>query len=276
MRADLKREFGMQAAMKNLAQSGVDAGARLKAEEEMSKFARFDTVQRSVFGYGEKGEQARVGWQILPRDQLPAGGGSDRLYLAPRQIPMTALLSLPAWWDKIRLTVRRSWVDRRGREHEISPSAPPYVIDLPTNFETLDASLLRNADTTGPVLVDWQMPRMAIRPCQPFSVTLIGRRLWRSTVVTLAGARADRVVVMPNMNGIIASFVRAPRPGNLPDRQPPDRDGKAQHFYAQLTVWTSQGSVNLPRLIKFELPEAAASPDPACKAGEPVVKASPG
>jgi hypothetical protein len=168
MRADMMREFGMQAAMKNLAQSGVDAGARLKAEEEMSKFARFDTVQRSVFGYGEKGEQARVGWQILPRDQLPAGGGSDRLYLAPRQIPMTALLSLPAWWDKIRLTVRRSWVDRRGREHEISPSAPPYVIDLPTNFETLDASLLRNADTTGPVLVDWQMPRMAIRPCQPF------------------------------------------------------------------------------------------------------------
>jgi hypothetical protein len=238
----------VQARLNNMAQGNLPVGAGLKAQEEIAKFLRFDTVQRSVFGYGEKAAQAKIGWQVLPRDQAP--GEDEKPYLAPKQIPMTALISLPAWWDKVTLTVNRAWIDGQGRVSRIDPGKPlpSYSIDLPTNFETLDASLFANADT-GPVLIDWQIPRLAVRPCQPFSVTLIGRRLWRSTVVTLAGERANRVVVMPNMNGIIATFDKAPRPGNLPDKDdaaaPPD-------YYAQLTIWTSQGHVHLPRLIKVE------------------------
>lgn len=54
---------------------------------------------------------------------------------------------------------------------------------------------------------------------------------------------ADRVLVVPNMNGIIAVFDRLPRPGNLRDGEP---------FLAPLTIWTSQGHVQLPRLIEVE------------------------
>ena len=86
---------------------------------------------------------------------------------------------------------------------------------------------------------------MVVRPCQPFSVTLIGRRLWRSTV-RLGGERATKIIVMPNMNGIVASFDKVPRPGNLPN----DRD-EGQYF-APLVVWTSQGIVQLPQLIAIE------------------------
>lgn len=248
VRNDLIRELGVQATMNNLTQSALSTEARVRAQDEMTKFLRFDSVQRSVFGYGRKASQAKIGWHVLPRDLQATEDGSDRPYLAPKQIPMTALVSLPAWWEKISLTVSRAWVDGQGKVTRLpdeDQGKPAYPIDLPTNFETLDASLFTNADS-GPVLIDWQLPRLAVRPCLPFSVTLLGRRLWRSTVVTLAGERANRVLVMPNMNGIIATFERAPLPGNLSEND--------QGYYAQLTVWTSQGHVHLPRLIRFEPP----------------------
>jgi hypothetical protein len=292
IRSDWVRDFGLQATLSSL-KIGTLAG-QVGAQEEMAKLLRYDTMQRSVFGYGERiplpggGHQALFGWQLLPRDQ-PNAGDPGRSYLAPKQIPMTALVSLPAWWPRIGLKVTRSWIDRNGRETEIRDAGsqtPPFTIDLPTNFETLDVSLFGNADS-GPVLLDWQIPRLVVRSCEPFSVTLMGRRLWRSTVVTLAGERASRVVVMPNMNGIIATFDKAPRPGNLPvfkaetkgpqavkgalglkdlalardDGTPSNGSVSDGRYLAALTVWTSQGFVQLPRLIEIE---PLSAPDHTC------------
>ena len=107
---------------------------------------------------------------------------------------------------------------------------------------------------------------VSVRPCLPFSVTLLGRRLWRSTVVTLAGERANRVLVMPNMNGIIATFDKAPLPGNLSEND--------QEYYAQLTVWTSQGHVHLPRLIKFEPPLPQYAGKETCPKDGPAAEAT--
>jgi hypothetical protein len=271
IRSDVLREFAVSATVNELAKGNTSLGAGLKQQEDLSKFLRMDTTQRSVFGYGERSDKAKIGWRVLPHDPPPAGQPGDQAYLAPRQIPMTALISLPAWWPKVTLTVVRKWIDPQGVATAIPGPEPNYPIDLPTNFETLDASLFANANI-GPVLIDWQIPKLEARPCRPFSVTLIGRRLWRSTVVTLAGERASRVLVMPNMNGIIATFEQAPRPGNLGDKTLGDKpDDKP--YLAQLTVWTSQGHVHLPRLIKFEPSALPPGVDENCKKVDPATAA---
>ena len=57
-------------------------------------------------------------------------------------------------------------------------------------------------------------------------VILKGGRLWRSTEVTLGSQKADEIVVLPNMEGIIATF-RCVRP-QIPR-------------IVDLRVWTSEG-----------------------------------
>jgi hypothetical protein len=56
---------------------------------------------------------------------------------------------------------------------------------------------------------------------------LLGRNLWRSSVVTLGNQTADRITVLPNMNGIIAHIDSV--------RKPP------QTSQPVLDVWTSEG-----------------------------------
>jgi hypothetical protein len=76
------------------------------------------------------------------------------------------------------------------------------------------------------------MDDYVLAACQPATIVIPGIRLWRSTRVTLGSQRADRIEVLPNMEGIIAYFdeVLLPRvdtgrsEGNVP-----------------LRVWTSEG-----------------------------------
>jgi hypothetical protein len=245
-RTELVRELDAGMALKALSQALPQADVLVALKKEMVSELRRDSVQRQVFGYGKDGSiesgGAMLGWQVMPLD---TDVNVSRPHLAPKQIPMTALVSLPAWWDRVEFQVNRKWIDRLGREIPIKVGQGEvlkFAVELPTNFETMDALLFDAADN-GPVIVDWQIPQLLARPCAPFAVTVIGRRLWRSTVVTMGSVRASRVTVMPNMNGIIAEFNELPIPPSaaLTDRR----------YFAPLTVWTSQGHATLPRLIEY-------------------------
>ncbi|MGG5823338.1 hypothetical protein [Falsiroseomonas sp. HW251] len=248
IRSDMVRDFGIQALLGG--QGGAGQG-RVQAQQAMAELTRFDTANRAVFGFSlrENANTTSFGWRVQPSDRQGTGP-----VLQPRQLPMTALVSLPAWWDVLDIEVSRSWVDRQGRERPVSTVPLTYPIELPANFEAVDAILFPTADR-GPALIDWQISRMAVRPCAPFSVTLIGRRLWRSTVVTLGSQRSSSVVVMPNMNGIIASFDMV---------EPPSNWNPNQSYFVPLTVWTSQGQARLPRLLEFEAAADRPIPGGAC------------
>lgn len=245
-RSELAREFDAGMALKALSQGLPQADVLVNLRKEMINDLRRDSVRRPVFGYGKDGTMesggGMLGWQVMPLD---VDGASAQSHLGPKQIPMTALVSLPAWWDRVEFKVTRKWIDQQGREVQIKDrpgERPEFSVDLPTNFETLDALVFDAADS-GPVIGDWQIPQLFARPCAPFSVTIIGRRLWRSTVVTLGSVRANRVTVMPNMNGIIADFREVP--------VPPAAGKPARPYFAPLTVWTSQGHTTLPKLIEY-------------------------
>lgn len=180
IRADMVRDLGLQGMIGQLPRGVGDVRAQLEAQRRLAEFMRFDTVQRSVFGFGDRrsdrdppgpsspaggGDRrgvlesdASFGWRINPRDMPQPGEGRIARQQAPKQLPLTALVSLPGWWNRIDVQVERLWVDSLGRAvRELD--ARTYEIELPTNFEAVDASLFPSIDR-GPVLLDWQIPRL--------------------------------------------------------------------------------------------------------------------
>jgi hypothetical protein len=92
---------------------------------------------------------------------------------------------------------------------------------------------------------------------QPFELSaglrarllLEGGRLWRSTVVTLGGQRADQITVLPDMNAIVAEFNCVETPSSARGG-PPNAGQQAQSasdingtLYpgVPVRVWTSEG-----------------------------------
>ena len=84
-----------------------------------------------------------------------------------------------------------------------------------------------------PKILDLFMGVVQVRACNRADILIPGLRLWRSTTVTLGSQRADRIVVLPNMHGIIATFNTIQIPNVAPG---PKRDAETK-----LRVWTSQG-----------------------------------
>jgi hypothetical protein len=78
-------------------------------------------------------------------------------------------------------------------------------------------------------------------------IVIPGRRLWRSTVVMLGSQKADEIFVLPDMNGIVATF--------KPVMFPSTWSNLDSDFQVPLTVWTSQGSTSLPIPAKFMKPD---------------------
>ncbi|ANT62724.1 hypothetical protein AYJ57_20340 [Salipiger sp. CCB-MM3] len=79
-----------------------------------------------------------------------------------------------------------------------------------------------------------------------------GERLWRSTVVTLGGAKAQRIEVMPDMRGILATF-RLPEPPVAGEER--------------IWVWTSEGRDTA--VVRVCNSEGKFGPEPVAAASAP-------
>jgi hypothetical protein len=54
--------------------------------------------------------------------------------------------------------------------------------------------------------LDQAPPPIRVEVGRPFNLLLTGFRIWRSTEVTLGAQKSDSIVVLPNMEGIVATF----------------------------------------------------------------------
>jgi hypothetical protein len=79
---------------------------------------------------------------------------------------------------------------------------------VPPDLETFDSVFREDAGVTrGPRILDDQMDRdIYVVAGRGTSILIPGSRLWRSATVTLGAQSADRIRVLPNMEGIIAEF----------------------------------------------------------------------
>ncbi|MEM7303240.1 MAG: hypothetical protein AAF468_19335 [Pseudomonadota bacterium] len=222
----------------------------------------------------EAKRRAVFGWYVMP-DQTRGFLGTDPR-LSSANLNLSALISLPAWWDSVRINVDWAWVRpgtvRAGppRKDEINTRnlhTQTMRIELPTRLEFLRNHFSR-AGGIGPSLDRLRIQRRELKACQKAEIVIYGERLWRSTAVTLGSQKASLIQVMPNMRGIIATFDQVrpylPKAGELNElfgvgrlaiQGSPDANSDKQDV--PLTVWTSEGHVTLVDTYFVNMPKDA-------------------
>jgi hypothetical protein len=135
---------------------------------------------------------------------------------------------------------------------------------LPPDFETVDTVIAERRSRPGPKIFEQHVRNpFVLRACQKNELVIPGARLWRSAMVTVGGQPADRIIVLPNMQGIHATFDPLELPssfsllkdGKLSEEHlarwlrtvPEDDDALPQPALdekvvsTELKVWTSEG-----------------------------------
>jgi hypothetical protein len=210
------------------------------------------------------------GWAVAPRRN------DDGAKFEDGQHALAAVVSMPGWWRSAELSVTTCWVPRTalkqlantatgGRAKAAGPTitVSPQVKDfceagqsasVQTELIRLPGTIQEVSRKLGfevvqePNLDDVQLFPQVLQVGYGGEVLLTGGRLWRSTEVTLGSQAADRIAVLPNMRGIIATFdcVRPQLPWGAPAGTRQD---------VEVKVWTSEGVVRHPDMVKLEYPE---------------------
>ena len=240
--------------------SSVEGEAALPGEAgqaglQMGRAGVSRTLERrnAVVGFSSFRDDgsAEFGWLISPR-HTKLDGRQHVQVQTPGQYPLSALVSLPSWWNQVRLEVTTSWVGRDGKVIDGTGETREHRVEMPTDFEPLEGILL-GIEQLGPELMESRLDPVLLTACRPGAIVIPGRRLWRSTKVTLGYQTADSIAVLPNMKGIIARFGEVQNQLSITEaaQQKPDRP---MEITRAVRVWTSQGSVTLPTPARIGIP----------------------
>lgn len=232
--------------------AGIGAALQqLKASDALYQAIRRQPV---VVGLGNMSEsdhrRASFGWIIGPQFQLSDSGDSARFRHLPKQQPISATISLPAWAGAVFLCTQRYWINDAGdRVTAPAKSTPADVVAvdkqrgltcgdgsqaLRVTLPQKTSTLLQAAtvfDTQGRLPRTGVQQRLQLVEGEPAEILLTGENLWRGTEVFIGSQKADRVSLTPDMGGIHASFNRVSRPNGSVLR-----DGRAD-----IVVFTSEG-----------------------------------
>lgn len=196
------------------------AGGRISVQDEEAAFR----VVPQVAGFsdttteGAKRGAVEFGWVVGGRGPLPS---TEKAVLA--------LVSVPAWTNELSVNVKSGWVNSRAEF--VTTKEQTFQVPIPPDYEAFDAFVGGTRARHEPRISNDMMGQSPpVVACERASIIIPGFRLWRSTVVTLGDQSANRIVVLPNMRGIIATFTRY-RPSAIPTTV----------STAKLRVWTSEG-----------------------------------
>lgn len=188
------------------------------------------------------------GWIVAPRSR------SARHYeQIDGQYPLTVFISVPAWWRSMHADIRTCWLSRstlaklpRGQTAANLCRGDEMVgrqmmIRLPTAIPEVSRKLAFDV-LQEPSLYDNSMKELTIGARG--LLLLEGARLWRSTEVTAGAQHADKITVLPNMEGILAEFDCVRPPDTLlriAFPKPSGQDEKTWVTRDWIRVWTSEG-----------------------------------
>ena len=238
--------------------AGFNAGAlNGKAGVATENTASVDELRNraSIIGFGENvamqdgpenaNGEATFGWIINPQnlDALPE---SIVFRQALKKYAVSALVSVPSWWRSIVISTTTAWRLQSGSD--VQRVTHRETIEIPSDFEAFEETLL---GSQGPDLDASALDNIRLTAGeQDQAIVIPGRRLWRSTQVTLGNEISSNIAVLPNMKGIVATF-HVMRDMSTPDEVKAWCDENPQVDDVEITrtvrVWTSQGAVTLPR-----------------------------
>jgi hypothetical protein len=213
------------------------------------------------------------GWVVASR---PREDGS--LEQIDGQYSLTVFISAPSWWRTVELSVNTCWISRT-KFAELGPAASASNIcpiaakanaagaqsteqqkSAPVNFTVrLPPAIPEISHKLGfevvqqPSIYHPQQQELVVG--QHGSLLLEGARLWRSTEVTAGAQRADKISVLPNMEGILAEFKCVLPPTGGQQTQQNSVGYKVEKSTKDsVRVWTSEGVTN-PVPLVFVWPE---------------------
>ncbi|MXN46212.1 hypothetical protein GR138_13520 [Shinella kummerowiae] len=189
------------------------------------------------YGIGEKdANRITFGWVM----NVSAVGGA-------RQHSQTALLSIPAWLEELKLKVRKGWLNHDGSEREVE-EVTEIPVPLPFDDEVLDTYVANDFRYRKPRIISSKAPGQKISAAIGGTVIIPGDRLWRSSVVLLQGRKAKSLLVLPDMRGLMAEF-----------------DGPFPVGPLSLVVWTSEDMIQTDGLV-VAVDDAKPAPENLIKA----------
>jgi len=183
-----------------------------------------------------------------------------------RQNALSAVISLPAWFTRVKFEVIGCWraaevdglddcgdlssvIDRFASQDvkafndlEDGDSFTPLVteipVDLPGDIAAVTSFLVPGARHGDPergrtpkVFQSEVIANLTVN--RKGRIVIPGVNLWRNATVTVGNQKSDRIIVMPDMQGIIAEFNQVLPPPGWPDAQGSDQQ--------PVVVWTSTG-----------------------------------
>jgi hypothetical protein len=186
------------------------------------------------------------GWIVAP--QWNANGKPDQI---DGEYDLSAVISVPSWWESVDLTIETCWLSRSDLG-SLKPETDadlcgrnrseyrPATIRLPGGAKEVSRKL--GIEIVQEPYVNPSGTEQTLQMGKPGSLLLTGGRLWRSTEVTLGSQKADTIVILPNMDGILAQFdcVEPQYEYIGPERQ------SAGKILAPVRVFTSEGVAEGP------------------------------
>jgi hypothetical protein len=169
---------------------------------------------------GQQRPEIHFGWIIRPRLAPAVDGGGRSFRQMPGFFPLGAIVSVPSWWRRLNVEVNTAWVNPNGwwftRQNVVDlfaslhadctrPECQSYDLRVPGSIKEIKEKL-RYEVRKEPYIAIGATPNQFLEIGRPGQIVLEGGRLWRSTVVRMGHQQADRIVVLPDMRGIIAEF----------------------------------------------------------------------
>ena len=251
--SSLESDSQVQAAWGQAGKNSDQATSAFRRES----LARSTQRRGAIVGFGQPTAdpaKAEFGWMISPR-QIASDGQRIVYVQAPAQHSLSALVSLPAWWNEVNLHVSTAWIGSDGKVVSEGSQTLRYSIELPTDFEPLETTLLE-VQQLGPELMESRLDPVRLTACKEGAIVIPGRRLWRSTRVTLGYQIADEIAMLPNMKGIIAKFQPVQSQVSLSEAEEwrANRKNGPIEIRRAVRVWTSQGTITLPSPARIGIP----------------------
>jgi hypothetical protein len=201
----------------------------------------------------ESEDRTDFGWIIRPR-VVTASQSGGLFQQTPGSYPLSAVVSVPSWWRLLKIEIWTDWVDPNawwfnpqsavaslrasrgpGKVHYVRVPGSVKEIKEKLNYEVRKEPYI-NFDATAAV----QFLEIGRRG----QIVLEGGRLWRSTVARMGDQQADRIIVLPDMNGIVVEFSCVEPPPGVPGIGWGDPND--QRLTVPVYVWTSEGRTAQP------------------------------
>ena len=157
----------------------------------------------------------QFGWVFGPRARFDMDKQRFVFEQSIGSFDVAADISVPSWWPKVEMDVETAWIGNWHEANEVLRKAersPRRIsVPLPVNRADLDGltkflmrdSIRRSAELTTIHLVE---PSVISACANEVTVLIYGANVWRSAEVYLGGLRGTPIKVLPDMEGISATF----------------------------------------------------------------------